>query len=67
MKGEQHVHSEVQISSSFDIVGRSTKGNERDIDLLCKEIEEIINTFVNGRIGCWRLEASIDSEERNCC
>lgn len=68
MKGQQHVHSEGQIPTIyFDIIGRSTRGNERDIDLLCKEIENTINTFVNGRIMHHGVGGWIDHTERNCC
>ena len=47
----RHVPSEGQIPTiHFDIIGRSTKGNQIDIDLLCKEIDKTMTTFVNGRI-----------------
>ena len=68
MIGQQHVHSEGQIPTIyFDIIGRSTKGNQRDVDLLCKEIEKTINTFVNGRIMHNGVGGWIDNEAKDCC
>jgi len=68
MKGTQHVHGEGQIGTIyFDVMGRSSRGNERDIKLLSTAIEELINNFANGRFMHSGVEGSIDHETRDCC
>ena len=64
----RHVHSEGQIPTiHFDVIGRSTKGNERDIDLLCQEISNTIENFSNGRFTHNGVGGWIDYEQKNCC
>ncbi len=68
MKGQQHVHAEGQIATiRFDMAGRSTRGNQRDINLLCKEIEALITNFGKGHIMINSVDGWIDNETKDCC
>ena len=68
MNGQQHVHAEGQIPTiTINVIGRSSRGNLRDLELLTKEIEQTIEKFSDGRfmhdgVGGW-----IDYECKDCC
>ncbi len=68
-KGEQHIHAEGSLSiGSIDLIGRSSKGNERDFNLLAAELQKVVDTFLNGRFFTWGdIEISVDTEQKGCC